>query len=1044
VLVAASCAAPLAAQDPARFPAQVEAITVDVVVLDRDGQPVRGLTRADFALSEDGRPQAITGFEARALGAIGSAASPPPADAEHAAVAPAGGRVFALVIDDLGLTPSETIATRAAVGRWIAEHADARDELTLVTSSGDVWWSDTVGRGRVDFAAVLDRVRGKKTEGALANGAVTEQEAYQIVVVERHAQAGELQSPYGDTATVATGPAAPPAPSQTDRSKTVAERVAVRFLNANLCQLNRASRLNSMVQCYGMAETAAAEAYGNWTRRAAAVLRTLHRAAADVADLPGRKAILLMSADLMRDRALDRQFRDVIAAAQRANTAVYFGGARGLAASAFGAAENRTSLRAGDVGAMNVEQDVLAAAGAEHLAEATGGAAVASNDLAAGLERMAADSSAYYLLGFQPEHAPDGKWHDLEVKVARPGVTVRARRTYLALRPDTPASARPAVVSPSLVAGGDRTALPVHAAAHVQGPDGAGGARVLIAIEVDGDRVQVVDGPAGATAQLDLSIAAVARDRGRVFPLDQTIDVTLRPSERAGFWSFVREVRLPPGVAQVRTRVRDRRTGLAGAVAVRVDVPDVGATYLSSPLLADRAQPSGVAGEPERLVPSASRRFRADRTLFCQYELFGYAGTGLSGISRVRGGYAITDEAGRTVAGEAPSAIATDGSRVVRRLALPLTSLAPGRYALALRVEDQLAGRTFTAREGFEVEAPPLVPADDPRVRITGRVDRAHGGRVRIGYPGVALRVRFEGASLAMVADATTADVYFDVSVDGGAPRVLRLPAGPAETVLVRGLEPGAHTVELVHRNETWQGVVAVAGFRTDAPGRLLEPDPRPARRLLLVGDSVTCGENVDRAPGACRKDASSWNAAGSYGMRLARALDAEVHLVCHGGRGLTRDWQGRTDVPNAPRFFDLAVPEDGGPAWDHAAYAPDVVVVSLGTNDVSAAAGPLPDREAWAAAYAAFVRQVRARHPAAGIVLTEGAIVGDADPARPARSLLRACLDDVVRRLGDARVVHAPSAQHPGDACDAHPTAEQHAQMARELEAAVRAAAGW
>ena len=177
---------------------------------------------------------------------------------------------------------------------------------------------------------MLDRVRGKKTEGTLANGAVTEQEAYQIVVVERHAQAGELQSPYGDTATVATGPGAPEAPSQTARSQSVAERVAVRFLNANLCQLNRASRLNSMVQCYGMAEAAAAEAYGNWTRRAAAVLRTLHRAAADVRDLPGRKAILLMSADLMRDRALDRQFRDVIAAAQRANTAVYFGGARGL------------------------------------------------------------------------------------------------------------------------------------------------------------------------------------------------------------------------------------------------------------------------------------------------------------------------------------------------------------------------------------------------------------------------------------------------------------------------------------------------------------------------------------------------------------------------------------------------------------------------------------------------------------------------------------------------------------------------------------------
>ena len=36
------------------FPAVVELITVDAVVLDRDGRPVPGLTREDFAVSEDG------------------------------------------------------------------------------------------------------------------------------------------------------------------------------------------------------------------------------------------------------------------------------------------------------------------------------------------------------------------------------------------------------------------------------------------------------------------------------------------------------------------------------------------------------------------------------------------------------------------------------------------------------------------------------------------------------------------------------------------------------------------------------------------------------------------------------------------------------------------------------------------------------------------------------------------------------------------------------------------------------------------------------
>ena len=39
------------------FPTQADAITADVVVLDKDGRPVRDLTRGDFTLLEDGKPQ---------------------------------------------------------------------------------------------------------------------------------------------------------------------------------------------------------------------------------------------------------------------------------------------------------------------------------------------------------------------------------------------------------------------------------------------------------------------------------------------------------------------------------------------------------------------------------------------------------------------------------------------------------------------------------------------------------------------------------------------------------------------------------------------------------------------------------------------------------------------------------------------------------------------------------------------------------------------------------------------------------------------------
>ena len=76
---ALGAAAPAAAQAPT-FGAAAEAITVDVVVLDAKGRPVTDLQRGDFTLLEDGRPQAIVGFETRVLSHRAGAQGDAPAD----------------------------------------------------------------------------------------------------------------------------------------------------------------------------------------------------------------------------------------------------------------------------------------------------------------------------------------------------------------------------------------------------------------------------------------------------------------------------------------------------------------------------------------------------------------------------------------------------------------------------------------------------------------------------------------------------------------------------------------------------------------------------------------------------------------------------------------------------------------------------------------------------------------------------------------------------------------------------------------------------
>ena len=73
--------------------------------------------------------------------------------------------------------------------------------------------------------------------------------------------------------------------------------------------------------------------------------------------------------------------------------------------------------------------------GLRRLAEGTDGTAVVgTNNIAAALRRITDDLSSYYLLGYYSTGKLDGKFHSISVRVKRPGISVRARRGYQALR----------------------------------------------------------------------------------------------------------------------------------------------------------------------------------------------------------------------------------------------------------------------------------------------------------------------------------------------------------------------------------------------------------------------------------------------------------------------------------------------------------------------------------------------------------------------------------------------------------------------------------
>lgn len=384
--------------------------------------------------------------------------------------------------------------------------------------------------------------------------------------------------------------------------------------------------------------------------------------------------------------------------------------------------------------------------------------------------------------------------------------------------------------------------------------------------------------------------------------------------------------------------------------------------------------------------------------------------------------------------------------------------------AAALMMMGALPVTLQTPARGEPAPGPMFLPSD-ARVATMGRLDWRDPARPRLGFPGVTIRVRFTGASLSL-RTAETGGSSYDVTVDGEDPRTVRTEVGERDYALAEYLTGGPHAADIVRRTETWQGITTLLGLRLAPGGELLPPGPWPTRKLLFIGDSVTAGEGTDR-DGPCVKDAPRFsNARLSYGMLLARTLDAQAHLVAFGGRGLVRDWQGRKDVLNAPQFFPLALPEEGGPPFDLGSYVPDAVVISLGTNDFNLALGPPPERELYVSAYVRLVRDLRGHYPGAHVFLTPGAMVRDvappassaaADatsagatanpPALPAggpRSQLQSYITDTIALLADPRVHDAGGEVYPGDACDAHPTKAQHRGIARDLEPVLRRALGW
>ena len=385
-LAAASAAMPAAAQQdappPAAFRASTEVVEVDVVVQDRNGAFVADLALDDFELLEEGRPQRIQQLYLHLM----DDQQRPPARAGGAVLAatPANApRIFIVVFDDSHMTQSGFKRSQEVAADLFDNHLDGSD-LGGVVVNGQLM-NDRLTSDRSELLrAVRDArpsfVKTSRRAEELQWPRLSEVEAIRIAV-------------NGDTLTL------------DDAVRRACEEDAEQCI-----ALEGAVAEYVQSKALGMAEEARVQSTDT--------LRVLTTLMGGLTGIEGRKSVLLMSEGFMADQSWPL-VRESEAVAARAHARIYTLDPRGSG----GGGDNSAAQI---LKQMDVANDLV-----NSLAADTGGFAVRGNIIRSALTQILADTGNYYVLGYRPAEL-DGRFHELTVRVKRPGMAVRARAGYIA------------------------------------------------------------------------------------------------------------------------------------------------------------------------------------------------------------------------------------------------------------------------------------------------------------------------------------------------------------------------------------------------------------------------------------------------------------------------------------------------------------------------------------------------------------------------------------------------------------------------------------
>ncbi len=696
---------PALAQQPT-FKVSVNVVDVDVTVKDAQGNFVTGLAAEDFEVFEDGKPQAIQTFSyielpAQRRTAFAFAGRPVAADVRSNRDVESG-RVYIIVLDDLNVAPIRTAIVRRHARNFIEQHFGPRDLASVVVTSGRKDAAQEFTNDPALLLRAVDNFFGHRLQSA------------EVQRIDDY-YSNQLLAGANDTVAKDNDP---------QQTTTVLNPIT-RNQSFDPSNLERG-------------------------QRAVGVLNTIESLSEYLEGVRGRrKALLWFSEGIDYPMAetfssqsgseIIRATRDAVNAAARANVNVYALDPRGLIGMTTDLIE---SGRAGGpdyagtdptkpvgtpfsgtqalLGEIRLTQDSL-----RTLADGTGGfAAVDTNSFAEVFSRIIEANSRYYLLGYTPPaHPRDGRFHRIEVRVKRPGLTAVARRGYPSSSGTTREERRMEALNRwarDRRAGGEndmstelraaingavqQSGLPLAVqAVAFRGP--AKQADVAITVEIDGSQLEFAQQPNGLFADnLEVSYFALNDDGRPQRGTRAALNLAVRPDTYQKMKALgVRlnsRTPLAPGRYQLRVGARDPLTGKAGTVFTDLTVPEFSAkSLMMSGVLISSAESQAVftpqrdaVGEKLLGAPATTRReFAQTDTLTWLSEIYDNATARQP--RRIDVAARLISEDGRDAF--VSRDVLTNGEGGSRWTSfgytgrIPLKDIAPGRYLLRVEAQDR-------------------------------------------------------------------------------------------------------------------------------------------------------------------------------------------------------------------------------------------------------------------------------------------------------------------------------------------------------------------